>query len=180
MRSRFLLILFSLLISGGVGTGCGVEAHPSRGCRQGQTPFSVLRQSQAPDFSLPLAAPQTASITLSELNREHPVLLVFWATWCPACIEEIPTLNAWHRQFSSEGLKILGINVQEPRQQVLKFIREDHAMDYPIALDEEGKTADQFGLVGLPSAVFLAKGGKILYYGFSLPPNMEQLLSRIR
>ena len=125
----------------------------------------------APDFSLDTAG-EPRKVTLSEVVGGNPVLLVFWASWCPACREEIPVLNEWYRTWSPRGLKILSVNVEEPPAAVLKFSKQQK-IEYPVLLDREGETANRFGLVGLPAAILLAKGGKILYYGFSLP-NLER------
>lgn len=144
------------------------------GCDQNP---SQLKGTKAPDvFLKPLLQDQPKN-PLSELYSEAPVLLVFWASWCPSCVEEMPLLNEWHKKFSGQGLTILGVNVQESPGEILEF-RKKQSIDYPIVLDEEGEIAEAFGLVGLPSSVFLAKGGEILYYGFSLPHNIDQLLKK--
>ena len=141
-----------------------------------EPPSSKFTGAKAPDVFLnPLS--QGRPNPLADLYNEAPVLLVFWASWCPSCVQEIPLLNKWHRKFAPQGLKILGINVQESREEVRKF-KEAKAIDYPIALDEKGEIAEAFGVAGIPSAVFLAKGGKILYYGFSLPQNIDRLLKK--
>ena len=130
---------------------------------------------KAPDFTLPSLQDQSREVTLSSLSNEQPVLLVFWATWCPSCLSEIPILNEWQEKYSPQGLKILAVNVQEPRDQALDFIWEN-PLKYLALTDENGEVAARYGLAGLPSSVFLAKGGRILYYGFGLPENLEQLL----
>lgn len=129
---------------------------------------------QAPDFTLePLE--KTAPVTLSALHQKSPVLLIFWATWCPSCVDEIPALNEIRSQYSEDQLQLLAVNVQESREQIAAFAKK-HPMQYPILLDETGDVAARYGLVGLPASVLLAKGGEILYYGFSLPPNLDQWL----
>jgi cytochrome c-type biogenesis protein len=132
-------------------------------------------KKQAPDFTLPSAQQSQPPVTLSALHRDTPVLLVFWATWCPTCVEEIPELNRLSHEYSEERLKIVAINVQESRRRVSRFMKE-HAVKYPVILDETGEVTNSYGIVGLPVSVLLAKGGEILYYGFSLPPNLEQWL----
>ena len=133
--------------------------------------------SRAPDFTLPVLSDADKKITLSEINRENPVLLVFWAAWCPACVEEIPTLNQWHEKLGQ--LRILGVNVQESRQDISSFTKE-MPIRYPVLLDEEGDVAGRYGLTGLPVSILLAKGGKVIYYGFSLPGNIDQLIEQRR
>ena len=140
--------------------------------------FSQRKASAtAPNFTLNFLIPQDRAITLSDIVKERPVLLVFWATWCPSCTAEIPTLNTWYEKYHSQGLEILAVNVQEPRKRITEFVKKT-PMNYPSLLDENGEVAARYGLVGLPAAVFLARGGEIIYYGFGLPDNLDQLLAK--
>ena len=155
----FLLLLSSFLV----------------GCR----PFSHKKVGEkAPDFSLrELGAKK--SVTLSSLNQQNPVLLIFWASWCPGCVEEIPLLNQWQHRYGPKGLKILGVNVEETEQEIVSF-KKSQPVDYPILLDSEAAVARDYGIVGLPASIFLDRGGEILYYGFSPPPNVDELLQKGR
>ncbi|MSR77569.1 MAG: TlpA family protein disulfide reductase [Candidatus Omnitrophica bacterium] len=130
----------------------------------------------APDFTLPLSKDPSLSVTLSEISREHPVLLVFWATWCGTCREEIPILNEWSRKQASKGLQVYGINVEESRETVQRFL-VNHPMEYPVLLDEKGDVSSQYKVHELPTMILLAKGGKILYYGFRRPENLSQWIT---
>ena len=127
--------------------------------------------TMAPDFSL-VAIPSGETVTLSKINRDHPVLLTFWATWCPNCVEEVSALKELTRQHASGELKIIGINVQEPQKRVKKFMKK-HEINYMILSDESGEVASDYGISGIPASLLLAKGGEILYYGFSLPSNLD-------
>ena len=130
-----------------------------------------LLGNQAPDFTL--SNLKGEKVQLYKLTSEKPVMLVFWATWCPTCNEEIPVLNQWVHLYP--GLQIVGINVQESPERVQMFT-EKKKFQYSVLLDEEGEVAEQYGLVGIPASVLIAKGGKIIYYGFSLPQNVDQLI----
>ena len=175
---RHLSVLSVVLILMSILVGCGGESQP--GC-QGWVPPAYKKSvgEPAPDFTLATAADKNKTVTLSEATKEHPVLLTFWASWCPACVEEIPALNEWNKKYVSTGLQIFGINVQETREHVLEF-QKTHPMSYPVLLDEDGHVADKFGLVGLPAAVILAKGGEIIYYGFGLPDNPDEVMKEMK
>lgn len=142
----------------------------SSGC-MGSWQGSKMLGNRAPEFRLPNLKGEY--IALFKLVQEKPVLLVFWATWCPTCIEEIPTLNKWVDLFPD--LHIIGINVQESPKRVEDFV-EKRKMRYTILLDQEGTVAEQYGLVGIPATILIAKDGKIIYYGFSLPDHVEELI----
>lgn len=159
-----LVLLVAALFIGSCGG-------PGRGGCQSASSTGRLLGNQAPNFILSDLAGKP--VELASLIQEKPVLLVFWATWCPACVEEVPILNEWTEAFP--GLQIVGVNVQEPRERVQTFV-EKHGVRYPVLLDEEANVAHQYGLIGIPAAILIAKGGKILYYGFSLPQNIERLI----
>ncbi|MBI3313121.1 MAG: TlpA family protein disulfide reductase [Candidatus Omnitrophica bacterium] len=129
----------------------------------------------APDFRLPSLSEEGKEVVLSEVLKEHPVLLVFWATWCPSCITEIPTLNKWNDEYEAAGLKILGINFREEKSKIAAFVKEQ-GIHYPVLMDQNGVVAERFGLDGLPATVFVDRNGKIIYFSFSLPHNMPALL----
>ncbi len=156
----------------------GCEVQERKGCGSAMKTFPLKKSYQkAPDFTLPTLENSAQSLSLSQFTQDNAVLLVFWATWCPSCITEIPILNEWHQKFGEQGLKILAVNVKENQQTVLDF-KQKHLFEYPVVMDGDGKVADTYGLAGLPVALFLAKGGEILYYGFGLPANLDHLLAQ--
>lgn len=134
-------------------------------------PSDQFLGNQAPNFVLPNL--NSEKVELANLTSQKPTLLIFWATWCPTCNEEIPTLKEWHQKYPE--LQILAVNVEEPAGRVRAFA-EKRGIRYPILLDSEAEVAHQYGLVGIPASVLIAKGGRILYYGFTLPQNIEQLV----
>ncbi len=162
---------FSLLIALVLGS-CGPSTSSGGGCGSAWVPTeNRLLGAQAPNFTLPTVGGE--KMELASLVQQKPTLLVFWATWCPTCKEEIPTLNEWSKKYPA--LQILGIDVQESGERVKAFAKRQK-MNYPILLDEEGETAQRYGLVGIPASVLLAKGGKVIYFGFALPENIDSLI----
>lgn len=138
-----------------VFTGCGEKNNLSG-------------NKQAPAFELESFQSESEYVKLGDWTENHYVLLAFWASWCPPCIKEIPLLNQLQKDYSEKGLKIFGINVSESRQSIEKTARK-HVMEYDVLMDPAGETAADYGIEGLPVIVLLAKGGQIIYYGFSLP-----------
>lgn len=127
--------------------------------------------NQAPPFTLNNLEGQ--KVSLASFTSQKPTLLVFWATWCPTCTEEIPVLNDWTKKYPA--LQIVGVNVQEPAERVKAFV-DQRGIRYPILLDTEGEVAGLYGLVGIPAAILVGKDGSVLYFGFSLPKNIETLI----
>jgi peroxiredoxin len=167
-RASFLLLSAVLAFGAQTSSDCEDSIILSQREKLGQ---------QAPDFTLDLLQEENAQVHLSDIASRGPLLLVFWATWCDPCVDEISVLNDWTQKYAPRGLTILGVNIQESREALLAFLQEN-PMAYPSLLDQEGEVAQQYDLVGIPASVFLAKGGRILYYGFGLPDNIENLLAR--
>lgn len=157
------LTLLALLVMGTDGNGAG-------GCSQSRPNI------HAPDFTLQSLQDENQWVNLADANRDHFVLLVFWATWCRPCVAEIPELNRLQKEFDSMGLKVIAVNVGESRKKVMAFAK-DHEMDFQCLLDLKGSVTSRYRVDGLPTAVLLAKGGEILYYGFQLPENLNRLIT---
>lgn len=132
----------------------------------------------AKDFTLPAFPDLQKQVTLSEeLKDRQPVLLVFWASWCPSCAEEVDTLNAWYERYVLRGqFKLFAVNVEETYADVESFA-EQRQIRYPILMDTEGKVTLEYQVSGLPVAVWIDKNGNIRYYGFSLPDDITGLLT---
>lgn len=123
---------------------------------------------KSPDFQASVLHPLgQASFHLASAYQSKPVLLVFWATWCESCKEEIPKLNQLVSTYQGR-IEFASINVQDEATAVQKFLIENR-VDFPVLADPDEKISNLFEVTALPSVLLLAKGGEILYYGFRLP-----------
>jgi cytochrome c biogenesis protein CcmG, thiol:disulfide interchange protein DsbE len=114
--------------------------------------------SAAPDFSLPIVANGTGSFDLRQ-QRGHGVYVNFFASWCGPCKQEVGELEKAARAHEPE-ITTLGIAVLDSREDALAFVR-DHALTYPIVLDETGKVGAAYRLNQLPLHVFIGPDGRI-------------------
>jgi len=124
-----------------------------------QTLTPVPGNTPAPDFSL-----QDTDGNLHRLSeyRGRPVIINFWATWCPPCREEIPSMNrAWH-VLREEGVAMLAINVGEDEDTIFVFTA-DYPADFPLLLDRSGDIIGQWPVKGLPTTYVIAPDGSIAY-----------------
>ncbi len=93
----------------------------------------------------------------------QPVLLEFWATWCPPCRDSIPHLNELYEKFKDRGLVIVGVTAES--NQVIRKFQKDVPMEYPTATDNGGRLAEKMGVSGIPSAFLANKAGIIVWQG---------------
>jgi len=107
-------------------------------------------------------------LTLEQL-RGRPVLVTFWATTCPSCIEEIPHLIELYRELNPKGLEIIGVAmVYDPPAQVRAMV-EQRQIPYPIVLDSEERIARAFDNVRVtPTTVLISPEGRIVHYRLGL------------
>jgi len=107
---------------------------------------------------------------LSEF-KGHPIILNFWATWCPPCRAEMPALEAVYKAHEADGLLVIGVNQMEDGGKVSRF-REQFHLTFPIFLDSKGQAGVTYRVRGLPSSFFIDKNGfirKIVVGGMNVP-----------
>ena len=116
----------------------------------------------------PLAAPD---FTLLDMDGEahklsdyrgKVVMLNFWATWCPPCRREMPSMQRLYEKYRDRGLVVVAVNQFEDPDLVFEFSgRLSLEPTFPILFDRESRIAEQYKVVGLPSTYLLDKDGKI-------------------
>jgi peroxiredoxin len=124
----------------------------------------------APDFVL--TDLQGRTVKLSDL-RGKAVVLNFWATWCPPCKEEIPWLVDLQKRYGSQGLQIVGINMDDgDPKDVVKFAAEN-SINYPVLYGQD-KVADLYGGIDyLPTTFYIGRNGVVLDRVFGQPERGE-------
>ena len=96
-------------------------------------------------------------------NHQGEVLLLnFWATWCPPCVKELPSLNRLQRDVNSDKFSILAINIGEETSTVKEFLKP-MTIEFPVLTDPQGLSVEPWKLVAFPSSFVIDKQGKIRY-----------------
>ena len=112
----------------------------------------------APDFTLQTAVGQT--ITLSETTSGaagQPVVLNFWASWCPPCRVEMPTLQQTSVQYNGR-IAFIGVNQGENGQTITEFGNE-FGVTYPLLVDQDYRVNRLYQVNGLPTTIFIDRNG---------------------
>ncbi len=112
----------------------------------------------APDFILTTFKGTT--ISLEDL-RGKPVVINFWASWCPPCRIEAPLIERTWRAYKNRDLIFLGVNIQDRKQDALNYIRE-FAITYPNGPDPTGEISIDYGVSGLPVTFFVSGDGEVV------------------
>lgn len=109
------------------------------------------------DFKLP-ALGQSA-IALRDF-RHHVVILNFWATWCPPCVEETPSLEKFAVKLRSAGVVVIGVSEDEDEAVLAKFVADNH-LSFPIARDPDRVVASRYGTFKFPETYIIDREGRV-------------------
>ncbi|MEM9690352.1 MAG: TlpA disulfide reductase family protein [Pseudomonadota bacterium] len=101
-------------------------------------------------------------ILLSE-GKGQLQIVSFWATWCPPCREELPILNAIQTQVGADRLRVIAINLEEPRRQFRRAMRAYKDFELTFVHDKRGTIARRYGVKGIPFMVILDVDGTVAY-----------------
>jgi cytochrome c biogenesis protein CcmG/thiol:disulfide interchange protein DsbE len=156
-----LLVGSAFIATTRVGPSGGAAAPPAP--VSADTAPAPLPDRPAPDFTLPTLDGTT--VTLSKLKGQV-ALINIWATWCPPCRAEMPTIQATYEQYREQGFTVLAVDLQEDPRTVAGFMRE-FKLTFPALLDTDGAVSQAYQAYALPSSFFVDRKGIIraVYHG---------------
>lgn len=114
--------------------------------------------ASAPEFAL--TDLNGTRIRLSDLLGKKSVLLSFWASWCPSCQEEVPTLAKLHEKFGPRGLEIIAVSIDADQADVAQFVFR-HGVTSRALWDRDGQLARKYRVVAVPTHYFIDRRGVI-------------------
>jgi len=111
---------------------------------------------------------------LQQSIGSKPVMLIFWASWCPTCKTEVPKINQLAEKFRSRGMEFVAVNVgfNDSIERANTFVQKT-GMTYPAFFDGSGTLAEKYKLQGVPTVIIADKHGIIRFRNFSAPDISE-------
>lgn len=94
--------------------------------------------------------------------RDKLVIITFWATWCPPCRYEMPSLERAWQKLKDRNVIVLGVNVGEDADTLFEFTGS-YPMSFPIPMDREGKVVKNYPIVGLPTTYIISPAGMVTH-----------------
>ena len=132
------------------------EPVPSNGV---QTMTSLADRPVAPGFVLEDMDGKV--YRLADL-RGRVVIVNFWATWCPPCREEMPSMQRVWEQVEGEGILILAINVGEDEDTIFQFTA-NYPVEFPLLLDRDSSVTEAWPVIGLPTSFVIDPQGRLAF-----------------
>lgn len=114
-------------------------------------------------------------VDLGKIIGKQPVMLVFWASWCPNCKSEVPKINELYEKFGPQGMSFVGVNVgfNDSVERAKAFVQLTK-MAYPVFFDEKSTITKKYGVQGVPTVIVADKKGRVAYKSFGVPEITEE------
>ena len=113
----------------------------------------------APDFALETLNGKT--VRLSDLRGKKVALINFWATWCPPCRLEMPTMQQIYTEHKGKGFEVLAINIEPDAKEEIRDFMTELRLTFPVLLDSDMKVTRTYRLIGLPASILIDRQGII-------------------
>jgi thiol-disulfide isomerase/thioredoxin len=116
---------------------------------------------QAPDFSLDDMDGEQHSL---RDYRGKVIMLNFWATWCPPCRREIPSMESIYQDMGDKGFVVLGVNQFETPDHVFAYMGQLSVFPtFPILFDPDSSISERYAVKGLPTTLLINRQGEVVY-----------------
>lgn len=109
----------------------------------------------APDFSMTLL--NGGEFRLED-HAGSPIVINFWASWCPPCRDESPGFERVWRKYRDSGVQFVGVDIQDTQEDAARYV-EEFGLTFPNGHDPDGKITVEYGVIGLPVTFFVGVNG---------------------
>ena len=142
--------------------------------------FTACEKSRAPGTIPELSLKTYGGETFTFGPKDGKVtLVVFWATWCTPCLEEIPQLKDFHETYAEQGFRVVSINIDDPEGVKAPLLAKQFEINYPVLIGDEKAEKAFGGLRALPTSFLVGRDGRVKRKLEGLYPaaTMEQLIT---
>lgn len=129
---------------------------------------------RAPDFHLPLLGGGTTGLAA---YKGRPVILLFWAPWCPTCNGEAPGWERTYGEAQAKGVVMLGVGLLDGPQACREFVARYH-LTFPNAYDADGRVARAYGFTYQPYWAVISRTGVLVRHAYG-PASQAELRTTI-
>jgi peroxiredoxin len=160
--ARFLIPVVGIVVlaTGGLYLVKSQLGNKPMGSAESPAAGPVQVGSSIPDFALNGTGGKSAHI--SDIKAKV-ILLNFWATWCEACMAEMPSIVQLRNEYKDKGFEVVGVNLDENSEAVVPKATKELGITFPVFSDAEGRITDYFDVHAIPLTVILGAGRKILF-----------------
>jgi peroxiredoxin len=158
-----IAIVFSLV------TGCKKSTSAEEGSNQETEVTGFAAMVKAFGGITPTESIQMTNVSFETLDGKPDnlanysgdvIFLNIWATWCPSCVEEMPSMQRLHEQLKDDGLAMLAVSSGEPASKVTAY-RDKNSLDLPIFTDSTGAVSRQYGTQYVPTTFLFDRKGVV-------------------
>ena len=111
----------------------------------------------APQFSMTLLSGSEFRL---EEHLGDPMVINFWASWCPPCRDESPGFQRVWKKYQDEGIRFIGVNIQDTQEDATAYVQE-FGLTFPNGRDPDGTITVEYGVIGLPVTFFIGANGVV-------------------
>ncbi|MBN1119815.1 MAG: TlpA family protein disulfide reductase [Anaerolineae bacterium] len=138
-------------------------------------PDSAASGNPAPQFTAQSVDGRT--VNLSDY-RGQVVIVNFWTTWCPSCVDEMPVLQDVHRRYADQGVVVLAVDIGESKSEVQRYLSAND-LDLTVLLDSREQIAAAYSIRSIPTTYIIDPQGEIddVHFGSLSAAQFEQYIS---
>ena len=148
----YLRVIFLVLI-------CVLQAINIASAETSQPLYPVAGKPLAADFTL---KDSDGKVHQLKQYRGRVVIINFWATWCPPCRFELPSMERAYEQLKKDDVEILAINVGEDADTIFTFTA-DYPVTFPLLMDLDSSVINDYPAMGLPTTYVIDTEGRVIY-----------------
>ena len=174
-RLNVIYILAALLIVAGLITAIVGENDPASVPVMYSSEETIPSSAYSVELDFALKDLEENEVTISQFENQVRIVN-FWATWCGPCVAEIPDFQAFHDKYGDQGVKVIGIALDDEGTEIVRPFVEEMDMTYLTLIDTDGKSAAKFGgIYAVPTTFIIDREGMVRkkHVGYMSYENLE-------